>query len=158
MIIKKDKERGKNIVSNSCRITERMGKLTMAHEHSHDKSQHLYLRDHLSIERTKMMNDQTLLSYIRTAVIVLAIGLTFTHLSASFPMKLTGWIFVLVSIVMVLVGYKRYRSYIHLIEESERHNITGIISIIPLTLAQLGAVGSWIMEKGMNIFRSEDEY
>ncbi len=39
----------------------------------------LVLRDHLAIDRTAMANERTFLAYVRTALALLVIGVTFPH-------------------------------------------------------------------------------
>lgn len=54
------------------------------------------LRDNLAIDRTKLVNQRTLLAYIRTAIMLVATGVTFLKLFSD------DKIFVLLSIILLM--------------------------------------------------------
>lgn len=79
----------------------------------------IILRDHLAIERTKLANERTFFSYIRTSLYLLTVGVgifevkSITHLRwlASICMLLSLFIFT-VGIYRFLLMRKHLRSYI----------------------------------------------
>jgi inner membrane protein YidH len=69
----------------------------------------LILRDNLALERTHLANERTLLAYIRTVIMVVVSGIT---LLKFFPDNLgaqtTGWILLPASVVIAVVGVRRF--------------------------------------------------
>ena len=68
----------------------------------------LGLKDHLSIERTLLANERTFLSYLRTGFTLLAFGVTALKFLNNLFFVFSGWLTIIVSIVILLVGIKRY--------------------------------------------------
>ncbi len=68
----------------------------------------LSLSDELSIERTKLANDRTLLSFIRTSLYFSVAGITITSL-LTFEMDwLVAIIFYVISVFIFVLGFIRY--------------------------------------------------
>lgn len=68
----------------------------------------LSLSDELSIERTKLANDRTLLSFIRTSLYFSIAGMTITSL-INFEMDwLVAIIFYVISVFIFVMGFIRY--------------------------------------------------
>lgn len=68
----------------------------------------LSLSDELSIERTKLANDRTLLSFIRTSLYFSVAGMTITTL-LNFEMDwLIAIIFYVISVFIFVLGFIRY--------------------------------------------------
>jgi putative membrane protein len=69
----------------------------------------LILRDHLAADRTKMSNERTLLSYIRTFIMIIVSGITVIKV---FPKNETliviGAILIPISIALLGTGIYRY--------------------------------------------------
>jgi len=88
----------------------------------------LILRDHLAIDRTTMANERTFLAYVRTCVALLLTGLTALHfpyvgLETGAPVglyKTAGWAFSAGSLIVLGVGWRRYRLFAERIRKSEK--------------------------------------
>lgn len=68
----------------------------------------LVLREYLAIERTKMANYRTLLSFLRTGLYFLVAGSTLGQLIETTFWKYMGLPFMLIGILIVLVGIVSY--------------------------------------------------
>ncbi|MGD8587651.1 MAG: DUF202 domain-containing protein [Chromatiales bacterium] len=85
-------------------------------EHGHQ----LILRDVLAIDRTRLANERTLLSWVRTAVMLLVSGVTLLKLFAGiWPLELLGALLIPVALVAVAIGLRRYLHTRDLIEASD---------------------------------------
>lgn len=80
----------------------------------------LILRDHLAIDRTILSNESTLLAYIRTSLAVIAAGATLIHFFNETYIKLFGIICVIAGIIILVLGYLRYKKMDKLIKEIKR--------------------------------------
>jgi putative membrane protein len=71
----------------------------------------LILRDHLAVERTVLANERTLLAYLRAALSLFVSGIAFLKIPffASALFIYTGWVFIPLSLVVVLIGWVRYK-------------------------------------------------
>ncbi len=69
----------------------------------------LILRDELAIDRTRLANERTLLSWLRTALMILVSGITLLKL---FPgvitLEITGGVLIPVSFLVAGLGVHRY--------------------------------------------------
>ncbi len=68
----------------------------------------LALTDLLAIERTKLANERTFLSYFRTAFVFLATGATFLKIEYFSNLYWLGWVFVALFPITMLFGLIRY--------------------------------------------------
>jgi putative membrane protein len=68
------------------------------------------LRYSLAIDRTRLANERTLLSYIRTAIAVLASGLGLVYLFDAKGVHVMGWALVVLACGFVGWGVRRYRA------------------------------------------------
>ncbi|MET0064877.1 MAG: DUF202 domain-containing protein [Candidatus Thiodiazotropha sp.] len=69
----------------------------------------MILRDHLAIDRTRLANERTLLSWYRTALMMLVSGITLLKLfEGVIAMELLGGLLVPISIGVALWGSRRY--------------------------------------------------
>ncbi|HOW27374.1 MAG TPA: DUF202 domain-containing protein [Elusimicrobiota bacterium] len=68
----------------------------------------LILRDRLALDRTHLANERTLLSYIRTALALLLTGLGLLKFFLNPLLQGLGIMFIFSSMVVSLVGWKRY--------------------------------------------------
>ena len=83
------------------------------------RAEDLILRDHLAIDRTVLANERTLLAYVRTALTLFLVGVSFLHLPGldfeirfgGLVYRLGGWLFVAAAAFVLVVGYRRYRSF-----------------------------------------------
>lgn len=61
--------------------------------------------DRLAIRRTRMAADRTFLSYIRTALTMVAIGATFVNFLSTPLLKIFGWVLIPASLVILIYGF-----------------------------------------------------
>ena len=64
-------------------------------------------RDWLAIERTKLANERTFLAYFRTFIVILGTGITILKIEFFSDLKLFGWILLLLSPFILLIGIIR---------------------------------------------------
>jgi putative membrane protein len=71
----------------------------------------LILRDRLAADRTALANERTLLAYIRTALTLFAFGIAFTQVSLfdTLLFVITGWMFIPLAAVTLLIGLWRFQ-------------------------------------------------
>jgi putative membrane protein len=68
----------------------------------------IILRDHLALERTKLANERTLLSYIRTSLYLLLGGLAFLGMKDLERIKNLGYFSLALSIILLIIGILRF--------------------------------------------------
>ncbi len=68
----------------------------------------LILREHLAIERTRMANQRTLLSFLRTGLYFLVAGSTLGQLVNTTFWKYMGVPFIMVGVLIVAIGAVDY--------------------------------------------------
>ncbi|MFD1095042.1 DUF202 domain-containing protein [Salegentibacter chungangensis] len=67
------------------------------------------IREHLALERTKLANERTLLSYIRASLYLLLGGLALIQLKAyDDTVKWIGYSSLVVSVIFITIGISRY--------------------------------------------------
>lgn len=66
------------------------------------------LREHLALERTKLANERTLLSYIRASLYLLLGGLALLQIKEYEQVKWIGYLSLFICVAFVLVGFSRY--------------------------------------------------
>jgi putative membrane protein len=72
-------------------------------------AEELILRDHLALDRTRLANERTLLSYVRTALMLAVAGATAVKFVGEHPeVIVTGWIFIAVGIAVGVIGIWRF--------------------------------------------------
>jgi putative membrane protein len=72
-------------------------------------SDDLILRDHLALDRTRLANERTLLSYLRTALMLLVAGATAVKFVAKTPsVVITGWGFIAAGVLVGALGIWRF--------------------------------------------------
>ena len=69
----------------------------------------LILRDRLAIERTKLANERTFLSYFRTGIFFLGTGLSIIHIGFFDEITYLGWLFIIISPVIIGICVYRLR-------------------------------------------------
>lgn len=67
----------------------------------------LITRDWLAIERTKLANERTFLAYFRTFIVLLGTGVTLLKIKFFSDLKFFGWILLLISPVILIIGIAR---------------------------------------------------
>jgi len=68
------------------------------------------IREHLALERTKLANERTLLSYIRASIYLLISGLALLQIKEYQEISLMwlGYLALIICIIFLLVGISRY--------------------------------------------------
>lgn len=72
---------------------------------NHEK---IILRDHLALERTKLANERTLFSYIRTALYLLTVGLGIFEIEIISHLTTVGWICIITGGLLFIIGVFRF--------------------------------------------------
>jgi putative membrane protein len=81
----------------------------------------LVLREYLAIERTKLANERTLLTYIRTGLYFLVAGSTLGYVVDSPFWNTMGWPLVAVGVLIGLFGGVRFKRVAKKIKESKKN-------------------------------------
>lgn len=68
----------------------------------------IILRDWLAIDRTVLANERTFLSYIRTSLTLFIGGISFIKFFDISIVKLIGWIFIPIGIIVSIIGIFKY--------------------------------------------------
>lgn len=69
----------------------------------------MILRDYLAVDRTMMANETSFMSYVRTALTLIAAGATLIKFFNEPTMQALGWGFVVVGGWLAFNGYNRFR-------------------------------------------------
>lgn len=78
---------------------------------------HIILRDFLALERTKLANERTLLSYIRASLYLLLGGIALLKLEGFEQIHFLGYISIGLTIIILIIGVFRY----HRLKQKLRH-------------------------------------
>ena len=70
----------------------------------------LILRDHLALVRTRLANERTLLSYIRSALYLLIGGIALLQLEAYGDLRWVGKFSLLLCVLFIVIGLYRYHT------------------------------------------------
>lgn len=75
-----------------------------------DNEERMILRDHLAMERTKLANERTLLSYLRSSLYLLlgGVGLIGIQEKMFEDLRIVGYIALGLSVIFLVVGIIRY--------------------------------------------------
>ncbi len=77
--------------------------------HEPSSPEELILRDHLALDRTRLANERTLLSYLRTSLMLLVAGATAVKFVAeSESVVVTGWVFIGLGTIVGVAGVWRF--------------------------------------------------
>lgn len=68
------------------------------------------VREHLALERTKLANERTLLSYIRASIYLLISGLALLQIKSYQEISLmwVGYLSLFICVLFIIVGFSRY--------------------------------------------------
>lgn len=69
----------------------------------------IILRDYLALERTKLANERTLLSYIRSSLYLLLGGIAIIQLQGFESIKFLGYIAFGCTILFIIIGVYRFQ-------------------------------------------------
>jgi len=73
-----------------------------------DNKEKIILRDYLALERTRLANERTLFSYIRTSLYLILAGIAFLQLQGFEKIKLLGYFSLGLSIIILVFGILKY--------------------------------------------------
>lgn len=75
----------------------------------------LNVQEILAVQRTLMAVERTLLAYLRTAFALFIAGLTFIKVFPALSSQIWGWIFIVVGVITMILGFLRYRQMNHVL-------------------------------------------
>jgi len=64
--------------------------------------------DLLALERTKLANERTFLAYFRTFIVFLSSGFAILKIDIFYNLKILGYFFIIIAIIVVLIGIARF--------------------------------------------------
>ncbi len=77
------------------------------YEHDHER---MILRDYLAVDRTIMTNETSFMSYVRTALTLIAAGATLLKFFDTDTLtQITGWVFIVVGGWLSIHGYIKFQ-------------------------------------------------
>ena len=88
--------------------------------HSKYHQGELTMRDYLAAHRTILANDRTWLSYIRTALTLFIAGVTLIKFFDSSVLFYTGWIFIPISVILIIIGAWKHHQRWKIIRDLEK--------------------------------------
>ena len=74
----------------------------------YENKEEIILRDHLAMERTKLANERTLLSYIRTSLYLLLGGIAFLGMKDLSDIRFLGYFSLGLSGALLIIGIVRF--------------------------------------------------
>lgn len=74
----------------------------------YENNEKIILRDHLALERTKLANERTLFSYIRTALYLLTVGLGIFEIEVISHLTTVAWICIITGALLLIIGIVRF--------------------------------------------------
>ena len=73
-----------------------------------ENNEKLILRDHLALERTKLANERTLFSYIRTSLYLLTAVIGIFQIENISRLDGLAWVFIFFGIFIFILGFVRF--------------------------------------------------
>ena len=73
-----------------------------------ESKEEIILRDHLALQRTRLANERTLLSYLRTSLYLLLGGIAFLQLQGFDTIKWIGYLSLSLSFLILVIGFFRF--------------------------------------------------
>lgn len=98
----------KNFPIFPCRSFPKMKKLVLHNPFKPRIVNEKRLREHLALERTKLANERTLLSYIRASLYLLIGGIALLELEGHDNLKWLGYVSLGLCILFIVIGFTRY--------------------------------------------------
>ena len=77
-------------------------------KHIYSNKEEIILRDYLALERTKLANERTLLSYTRTSLYMVLGGIAFLQLQDFAQLRWIGYVAIFLSVIFGIFGILRY--------------------------------------------------
>lgn len=68
----------------------------------------IILRDYLAIERTRLANERTLLTYVKSSIYLILGGIAFLQLKDFERIKYLGYLSLLLSVIFLIIGIYRF--------------------------------------------------
>lgn len=109
----------------SHKITQLAGAIRYGYQFQNREK--IILRDYMAMERTRLANERTFMSYIRTALFFLTGGLTILEFKTERHLDWLAYLAIGISIIMIITGISRYfilstrlRKYYLQIKEEEK--------------------------------------
>lgn len=84
------------------------------------KGAELILRDELAIDRTILANERTVIAYLRGALTMVIVGVTFLHFDQRGALFYMGLMIIPMGVACGILGVKRYRKMDHSIRSVRR--------------------------------------
>ena len=75
---------------------------------SFQNQEDIILRDYLALERTKLANERTLLSYIRSSLYLLIGGIALIQLEGFESIHFLGYVSLVLTVLFLLIGIQRF--------------------------------------------------
>lgn len=82
-----------------------------------ENREEIILRDYLALERTRLANERTLFSYLRTSLYLILAGIGFYQLEGLDTLKWLGLPSFVLSALLLILGVVRYRRMNRLIRK-----------------------------------------
>ncbi len=80
----------------------------MKFKRTYQENSKITLRDFLAIDRTRMANQRTLLSFLRTGLYLLVSGLAVEEIEFLNPMAHLSWVAFILAPIVILIGTLNY--------------------------------------------------
>lgn len=75
---------------------------------SFQNQEDIILRDYLALERTKLANERTLLSYIRSSLYLLIGGIALIQLEGFESIHFLGYVSLVLTVLFLIIGIQRF--------------------------------------------------
>jgi putative membrane protein len=86
----------------------RLLRYMLGSEQAFELKEQLILRDHLALVRTRLANESTLLSYVRSSLYLLIGGIALMQVEGPRDLRYLGYIALALSAVFLVIGLYRY--------------------------------------------------
>ena len=86
----------------------RLQRLLRLRHPSFNNREPLILRDHLALERTRLSNERTLLSYIRSSLYLLIGGIALIQVQGYGDLRYVGYLALFLCVLSLVVGFFRF--------------------------------------------------
>ncbi|HAC15926.1 MAG TPA: DUF202 domain-containing protein [Bacteroidetes bacterium] len=90
------------------RGTKQISRIFYSSSPEFQNHEEIILRDYLALERTKLANERTLLSYIRGSIYLILGGIAFIQLKDFEGLHILGYISLVLSFLLIVVGILRF--------------------------------------------------
>ncbi len=77
-------------------------------KHYFENKDRIILRDYLALERTKLANERTLLSYVRASLYLILAGITFLQLKGFESIIWLAYLTLFIGFLLIVIGIWRY--------------------------------------------------